>query len=104
VAAGAEVQQSRASAPARTCSSHCRSCGRHFAGDVAFDKHLGKLAHHPCRHPEDVKTGDGLPWFEEVEGECRISGSEVLKPITIWRQRGAAQRTKGLGRREAAAA
>ena len=90
--------------PTRTCSSHCRVCHRHFAGDVAFDKHLGKQSHQPCRHPEDVKTGDGLPWLEPIQGECRISGSDVLKPITIWRQRGAAERTKGLGRREAVVA
>jgi hypothetical protein len=87
--------------PTRTCSSHCRSCRRHFAGDVAFDKHLGKQFHQPCRHPEDVKSRDGSDWFEAIEGECRISGSDVLKPITIWRQAGVAERVKGLGRREA---
>lgn len=107
MAAGAVVERERASAPTRTCSSHCRSCGKHFAGDGAFDRHRGGTfkgdgRRKDNRHCKDPARDD---WFESIEGECRISDpSQPVKRITIWRQGGAAERTKGLRREKAGVA
>jgi len=85
--------------PTRTCSSHCRSCGRHFAGDAAFDRHrtgvfAGDGDRENTRHCKDPVQD---AWYEQIEGECRIEApSEPAKRITIFRQRGAAERLKGL--------
>ena len=93
--------------PIRTCASHCRDCNRHFAGDGAFDRHRGgsfmgdgrRLDGRHCKNPERDD------WYEAIEGECRIADPDApAKQITIWRQRGAEERTKGLARNKAAVA
>jgi hypothetical protein len=93
--------------PTKTCSSHCRACGRHFSGDTAFDRHKAgafegdgqRQNTRRCRDPEQDE------WYEAVEGECRNADPDHPSTgIAIWRQSGAAERTKGLRREKAAVA
>jgi hypothetical protein len=84
----------------KTCSSHCRTCGRHFAGDGAFDRHRAGdpkkgdkgLDGRHCTNPENDK------FFEAVTGDCRIAApGSPGSGITIWRRAGCAERLAGLG-------
>ena len=74
------------SVPTPTCTSHCRACGRHFHGDGAFDKHRVFLdPKYPdwrdriCADPGTV----GALQLWTAEGECRISGEELVG-VEIW--------------------
>lgn len=103
---GAVVQRGRATAP-RPCASHCRTCGRHFAGDEAFEKHrAGEFEAtgfdgRRCRDPELITDRKGNSWFESVVGACRIADSDVQTEIVVWRRRGSADRFKGNARLKA---
>jgi len=92
----------------RGCTSHCRQCGRHFAGDAAFDRHrAGSFKADPksldgrrCRNPENDK------WFESVKGVCRIVGDGLAMngstaEITIYRRAGSEERLKGVASQNA---
>jgi hypothetical protein len=73
----------------KTCTNHCRTCGRHFASTAAFDKHrVGIIggegfAGRQCIDPMSVTRDDGEHWFRETIGDCRISGSvpSILVPV-----------------------
>ena len=62
---------------ANTCRACCPSCGLHFAGTEAFDRHLGgeanEWAHH---HPLDVLDRRGEQRFDRERGECRMIPGE----------------------------
>lgn len=65
----------------RTCRSHCRACGRHFATDQDFDHHrVGPLPRRRCQDPAQ----DG--WYEVLDGDCRISGASPLPGAVIYRR------------------
>ena len=71
-----------------TCTSHCAACGRHFAGDTAFDMHrrgdpaTGRHCVSPLDEPRLTTAAD--------DGYCAISGEHddgvplVLDPITVY--------------------
>ena len=72
-----------------TCRSCCPSCGLHFAGDTAFDLHLG--SHHTGwehRDPSEVrntKTGRRLLRVKTTTGECRLRHAPQ-HGVTIWQE------------------
>ena len=72
-----------------TCTSHCAACGRHFAGDGAFDLHRrgeassGRHCVAPLDEPRLAVADDG--------GRCSISGEHddagvptALEPVTVY--------------------
>ena len=70
-----------------TCTAHCAACGRHFAGDTAFDMHRrGEPDARHCVSPLDE------PRLTEATtaGYCAISGEHddgepiTLDPITVY--------------------
>lgn len=87
------------------CTLHCRRCGRHFAGDAAFDRHRAgdhkadpkSLDGRRCRNPENDK------WFEAVVGACRIAvPGQLDTEITIYRRAGSEERLKGVAPQDVA--
>lgn len=70
--------------PESTCRACCPSCGLHFAGTEAFDRHLGgpsnDWAHH---HPLDVTNRDGAPLYDRERGVCRMVPGERPE-VWIW--------------------
>jgi len=61
------------------CLAHCGGCGRHFAGDRAFDAHRrGKGAERRCHDPQDV----GLE-IKRTDGRCDMYGPEQYGQV-IW--------------------
>ena len=71
-----------------TCTSHCAACGRHFAGDGAFDLDrrgeaaTGRRCVSPLDEPRLTAAAD--------DGVCRISGEHdddgplALDPVTVY--------------------
>ena len=52
------------------CASHCGGCGRHFAGDTAFDAHRrGKNGNRYCADPQDVNLV-----LKRTDGTCDLFG------------------------------
>lgn len=75
----------------RTCRSHCRSCGRHFANDAAFDRHrVGRTGNRRCQDPADDD------WYEVIDGDCRIGDASPLSGVVIYRRAGTAERIKAI--------
>lgn len=73
---------------ARSCQSHCRACGQHFATDDAFDAHRrfaegheGDWDHRTCL---DAIDSEG---FELVDGDgvCDIAGGPADLHVRVWR-------------------
>ena len=70
-----------------TCTSHCAACGRHFAGDTAFDMHRrgDQSTGRYCVSPLDEAR---LTTAAE-DGYCAISGEHddgvpvTLDPVTV---------------------
>lgn len=76
----------------KSCTNHCRSCGRHFSSVSAFDAHrqgeygLPKhsLEGRRCTGPEHIEK----PALEVVSGACAIANpGEPLGEVEIWRER-----------------
>lgn len=67
-----------------TCKACCPSCGLHFAGQEAFDRHLGgpgnDWAHH---HPLDVTNRQGDPLYDRERGLCRMVPADE-REVWIW--------------------
>lgn len=72
-----------------TCTSHCAACGRHFAGDKAFDLHrrgdpaTGRYCVSPLDEPRLTEAA--------TDGYCAISGAMLedespatLDPVTVY--------------------
>lgn len=98
----------------KTCSSHCRTCGRHFHGDQAFDLHRAFVdpkvpdwSQRVCLDPEGdadrLLDKHGRPklvrWTDS--GVCKIERGmyEPVEDVTIWHlnpPEGDADRLKGL--------
>lgn len=77
------------------CSAHCRSCNTHFGSDAAFDRHrVGEHGLRACKDPEEVIRKDGSPWFENVEGDCRVT-ENLLSDVLVWREAGSAEKVRG---------
>jgi hypothetical protein len=77
----------------KTCTSHCRGCGYHFAGDTAFDRHrVGEFDStddpRRCEDPADMTTKQGDPLYVRLEGECHVDadwqGEGVKEEIHIY--------------------
>jgi hypothetical protein len=90
----------------RTCICHCRTCGRHFAGEEAFDRHRkgefgvakDSLEARYCANPE-CDGQDAEPpkpsWFEGVEGVCKVAEPDNPESgVTIWREKGGSARMR----------
>jgi hypothetical protein len=78
---------------ASCCTAHCVRCDLCFAGDSAFDAHLGGEKH-DWQHldPREVFDREGDQRLERRPGgECR-TGPELLKDRDIWGQAGARER------------
>ena len=78
-----------------TCQACCPRCGMHFAGERAFELHLGGPgADPPWSHhdPRDVLRRDRTPRLvvKTREGECRLGG-DLQQPVTIWQEAAAAE-------------
>lgn len=72
---------------ALTCRACCPSCGLHFAGDTAFDLHLGgPSTDWEHREPEEVKRTNGAPALvvKTRAGECRMDADRIRHGVTIW--------------------
>jgi hypothetical protein len=70
-----------------TCTAHCAACGRHFAGDTAFDMHRrGDPDRRYCVSPLDEPR---LTVATEV-AYCAINGEHddgeptTLDPVTVY--------------------
>lgn len=74
---------------AQTCTDHCSSCGEHFHGLGAFDRHL--------RRSSQRLNGYGAPEYNldhvvgaevglqawTTTGRCDLTG-ERQEPVTVW--------------------
>lgn len=90
-----------------TCRSCCPSCGLHFAGDRAFDLHLGgPKTDWEHRDPREVTTKEGHPRLivKTREGECRMIPGAVKRPVVIWQDAAGAARAVELAQRREALA
>ena len=70
-----------------TCTSHCEACGRHFAGDTAFDLHRrGEPDHRHCVSPLDEPrlTIAAEDAYCAICGEHDDSGPITLDPVTVY--------------------
>lgn len=76
----------------RGCVSHCRSCGGHFTGDRAFDRHRAGDFKKGERHCIDPTEDD---WFEETIGSCKVT-AEPHDGVIVWRERGASERLRNV--------
>ena len=70
-------------APRKTCTSHCRTCDRHFHGDTAFDLH--RIGGH-CIPPEARFNRKGEPllavWTQT--GICTLQDPSCETLGMIW--------------------
>jgi hypothetical protein len=84
----------------RRCQAHCRSCGRCFTGDRAFEAHRIGAFDDPadprrCAGAEHLEAAHGRPVLEAATelGRCEVDefrdGVGVQEPVTLWRLAGA---------------
>jgi hypothetical protein len=82
------------------CQAHCRSCGRCFTCDRAFEAHrIGSFSDpadaRRCAGAEDLEDINGRPVLEVATelGRCEVDefrdGGGVQEPVTLWRLAGA---------------
>lgn len=64
-----------------TCTSHCVGCGRHFAGDKAFDMH--RQGDHAAGTRHCFSPLDDRLTIAAEDGVCRLAGETVLDPVPI---------------------
>lgn len=65
---------------AKSCKSHCRGCGRHFASDAAFYRHRrGPVGDRRCADPADDAE------LESFTGDCRIDTPGNPYQGSVWR-------------------
>ena len=70
-----------------TCTSHCARCGRHFAGDTAFDMHRrGEPDARHCVSPLDEPrlTEATAAGYCLISGEYDDAGPITLDPVTVY--------------------
>lgn len=86
----------------KTCTAHCRTCGRHFASNSAFDRHRGGLhgevgfhARH-CTDPDGHTRGEESPWYVTVVGDCRIESEIPSIGVDIHQEAAAVERGHSL--------
>lgn len=61
------------------CRYHCGACGKHFTSEGGFE------SHRKGDHAKGRTCGDPDPGIPvQTDGECRISGAKVLKPVTVY--------------------
>lgn len=77
----------------KTCTAHCRACGRHFSSNAAFEKHRRESA---CVDPVEITAKDGSAWFTTVKGDCRVAGYLTLVGVDIHQEAAAADRGASL--------
>jgi hypothetical protein len=65
-----------------TCTSHCVACGRHFAGDKAFDMHRRGDHAAGTRHCVSPHDEPRLTIAAE-DGVCRLASETVLDAVAI---------------------
>jgi hypothetical protein len=79
------------------CQAHCRSCGRCFTGDRAFEAHrMGSFSDpadpRRCAGAEDIHGRPVLEAATEL-GRCEVDayrdGVGVQEPVKLWRLAGA---------------
>jgi hypothetical protein len=84
----------------RRCQAHCRSCGRCFTGDRAFEAHRIGAFDDPndprrCAGVQDLEDIHGRAVLEVATevGRCEVDafreGVGVQEPVTLWRLAGA---------------